>query len=441
MSTHIFFDLSALLWHAERLAPRGVDRVELAYAKHLITTARDRLSFVGWWGRLGLLPDDHAVALVEALDALWSASFVDPAERYQAAAIARRLRLHVLLRGERSLYLRARCAGQRLVYLLVTYRLHRPPAIERFKERTGARFVCFVHDLIPIELPEHVRWFHTQLHRRRMNSVAQLADLVIVNSADTGAAFRRRFVPVGRTTPVVVAPLGIDLGAATCVHPAASDRPYFICIAAVEPRKNHRLLLDVWHRLAVELGVHAPRLILVGRRGWKNKEIVDTIKRSPTIRSLVDEYNALPDAAVARLLVGACALLYPSLAEGFGLPVAEALALGVPVLCSDLPALREVGREVPEYLDPHDPGGWREAILDYGREGSPRRQAQLTRLSGWHPPSWEEHFKLLQPLIDGLPLLGNREADIAHRSKDRKPKGASENNRDRHRSYGWPRSL
>src|SRR5215471_19952988 len=72
LSSHIFFDLSRLLWRSERFAPTGIDRVELAYARHLIATTRDRLSFVGWWGRFGPLPDNLAAAFVESLDALWS---------------------------------------------------------------------------------------------------------------------------------------------------------------------------------------------------------------------------------------------------------------------------------------------------------------------------------------------------------------------------------
>jgi hypothetical protein len=68
------------------------------------------------------------------------------------------------------------------------------------------------------------------------------------------------------------------------------------------------------------------------------------------------------------------------------------LALGAPVLCSDIPALRETGGSVPEYLDPLDGLGWRAAILDYADEPSPRRDAQLARLAGWRPPRWSEHF-------------------------------------------------
>jgi glycosyltransferase involved in cell wall biosynthesis len=106
---------------------------------------------------------------------------------------------------------------------------------------------------------------------------------------------------------------------------------------------------------------------------------------------------------VIKAVEGACALLYPSFAEGYGLPVAEALALGVPVLCSDLPELREIGHEVPEYLDPCDERAWRRAILDYAQIDSLRRQNQLSRLAEWRAPSWEQHFDRVLPLIDYLP--------------------------------------
>ncbi len=403
--SRIVFDLSRLLGRAERLAPTGIDRVELAYARHLIATARNRLSFVGWWGRFGLLPDDLAAALVESLDTLWSGNTLERPLQRRAGKIAWQLRCHLIVAGgERPLYSQLHADRGRLVYLLVSHHhLHRPAAITRFKERTGARFLVFVHDLIPIEFPEHVGRRQPERHHRRMDAVARLANSVIVNSADTGIAFRRYFAARNWTIPVVVAPLGIDLGTAPCVGAFDPDRPYFVYVATVEPRKNHSLLLEVWHRLARRLGVDAPRLVLVGRRGWKNKAILASLRRSPLLQSLVDEHTRLPDAALARLLAGACASLYPSFAEGFGLPVAEALALGVPVLCSNLAALREVGQEVPEYLDPDDLAGWEQAIVDYARKGSLRRHAQLTRLAAWRPPSWEDHFRRLQPLIGAGP--------------------------------------
>ena len=222
--------------------------------------------------------------------------------------------------------------------------LDRPRSIARLKSATGARFVALIHDLIPLDFPELTRPGQTARHRRRIATVAALADAVIVNSAATSDALRPRLGH--QTIPIAVAPLGIDLPRATPAAPGAT--PYFVCIGTIERRKNHELLLDVWQRLARGLGARTPPLLLIGQRGFGGERIAG---RLGALRDVVSERLGMPDAAMAGLLRGARALLLPSLAEGFGLPVAEALAFGVPVVCSDLPALRESGGGVPEYLE------------------------------------------------------------------------------------------
>ena len=177
------------------------------------------------------------------------------------------------------------------------------------------------------------------------------------------------------------------------------ERPYFVCIGTIEARKNHLLLLNIWRQLAGALGDAAPALVLIGQRGWETESAVDMLERCPALRGLVFEHGNLPDAQVNRLVRGARALVLPSFAEGFGFPLIEALAQGIPVICSDLAPLRENGREVPEYLNPLDGVGWASAIIDYALPASPRRDAQLRRLAGWRPPSWETHFADVEALI------------------------------------------
>jgi glycosyltransferase involved in cell wall biosynthesis len=152
-------------------------------------------------------------------------------------------------------------------------------------------------------------------------------------------------------------------------------------------------------QLATELGERSPLLVLIGQRGWETENVVDLLDRCPALRGVVIERNTLPDTAMVRLLRGARAMLLPSFAEGFGFPVIEALQLGLPVLCSDIAALRETGGIVPEYIDPLDGPGWRAAILDYATPCSARRTAQLERLAVWRPPSWAEHFVMVDRFI------------------------------------------
>jgi glycosyltransferase involved in cell wall biosynthesis len=267
-----------------------------------------------------------------------------------------------------------------------------------------------VHDLIPSTHPEYARPQQVGRHRRRISTTASLADGVIVNSAATAEALLSHLPETAGAgcqllPPIVVARLGVADHLATAMPPwpqpdlAGPGRPYFVTLGTIEPRKNHLLLLNLWREMAARMGSEAPRLLVIGRRGWENENILDMLDRCTGLNGAVQETGPLPDAEVTRLLAGARALLFPSFAEGYGLPLAEALSLGTPAICSDLPALREVGAEVPEFLDPLDGPAWRNAVLHYAQPGAPRREAQLARLRHWHAPSWTTHFAEVDALL------------------------------------------
>jgi glycosyltransferase involved in cell wall biosynthesis len=197
-----------------------------------------------------------------------------------------------------------------------------------------------------------------------------------------------------------VAHPGAEFQADTHTPRDPAKPPVFVCIGTIEPRKNHLLLLHIWRHLARSADTIKPRLILVGQRGWENENILDLIDRCAAIKDLIEERTSLPDRDMQKLLAGASALLCPAFVEGYGLPIAEALALRVPVICSDIKVFHEVGRTAPEYLDPLDGLGWLQAIRDYATPGSPRRAAQIARLETWQAPRWEAHMQGVLALVD-----------------------------------------
>lgn len=405
----LLLDLSRLLSRAGRPVPTGIDRVELAYARHLLDVAPHRLSFAGMapWGRFGMLDRRAAVTLIDILAAGWGGEDgIAPGKyRADAARIAAKLKRNLLWRAESDLIARLRNEAKPFIYLLVSHHhLERAGLIQRIKERAGGRFVGLVHDLIPFEFPEFARPGQAQRHARRMETMANLADAVIVNSSVTQASFRPFLEKVGRSPPIIVAPLGVDMRPPADAKPRSDTFPYFVCIGTIEPRKNHLLLLNIWRRMTDFMGSDTPRLLLVGQRGWENENVVDMIERCSSLDGVVTEYGGLPDADVVSLLIGARALVLPSFVEGFGLPLAEALSLGVPALCSDIPALREVGGDAPEYLDPLDGPGWLAAVMDYARPDSARRARQMARIGSWRAPTWRDHFRAVDDLLNASTL-------------------------------------
>ena len=404
MTGPVVLDISRLLSRADRATPTGIDRVELAYARHLIDTEGPRLRFAALdpRGRIALLPGGRAVRFVERTERVWAAGDGregDPRLRRAGLALA-----VAALAGRGGGGLRSAPGGDRPSYLLLSHHhLDRPRALRRFLRASRARLVTLVHDLIPIEMPEYNRTGHDAKHAVRMTTAAELSDAVIVNSEGTGAALAPFLRRAGRTPPVVIAHLGVHALALRPPAPRLAPRPaYFVIVSTIEPRKNHLLLFNVWRRLAAELGPATPHLHVVGHRGWHNEAVFDVLDRSTSLRPHLTEHPNLSDAAVAELLAGARAVLMPSFAEGYGLPVAEALSVGTPVVCSDLATLRDVGGAAPEYLDPLDGPAWCAAVRDYADPHSPRRAAQLGRLAAWRPPTWARHFERVDPyLSDG----------------------------------------
>jgi glycosyltransferase involved in cell wall biosynthesis len=145
---------------------------------------------------------------------------------------------------------------------------------------------------------------------------------------------------------------------------ALAGLPYFVICSTIEPRKNHLLILQVWRELVRREGAGAPKLVIVGGRGWKFEAVAALLDRSPVLRGHVIEVSGLTTPSLKQLLDGARALLMPSFAEGYGLPVVEALSAGVPVIASDIPVFRKICGNRAKLISPLNGEAWLETIRE-----------------------------------------------------------------------------
>lgn len=270
----------------------------------------------------------------------------------------------------------------------------------RAMRRRSVRSVFMIHDLIPITHAEYCRPGVDVAHRERIHTALRLADGLILNSQDTLEALTEEAQRARLSLPpTVVARLAPGITSRNR-GPRPLEPPYFVMLGTIEPRKNHWFMLHVWRRLVEELGPQAPKLVVIGRRGWECENVIDMLERCSAIQDAVIEKPDCSDDELRTWLQHARALLFPSFVEGYGMPLVEAYALGTPVLASDLSVFREIAGSIPDFLDPCDGPGWLARIQSYTPETSAERAAQLERITQFTVPTWQEHFLRVDAFLE-----------------------------------------
>jgi glycosyltransferase involved in cell wall biosynthesis len=220
--------------------------------------------------------------------------------------------------------------------------------------RSPCPLVVTVHDLAWREFPAVVQRPRRLYYDVVVPAGLRRARLVLASSEATGRHLASHFPRLAarvRVTPLGTPTWVFDSGDRPPEAPPS--RPFFLFVGALEPRKNLPRLLEAYERL---LGVHgdqAPDLRLVGPEGWLMAPLRERLAR-PALRGRVTVSGYCDRLELRQLYGTAVALVFPSLYEGFGLPVLEAMACGLPVLTSDRGAMAEVAGPDALLVDPLD---------------------------------------------------------------------------------------
>jgi len=267
--------------------------------------------------------------------------------------------------------------------------------------RSGTRLAQLVHDLLPLT---GSNWYGDA------QGVAAAADLtLLLTKADALAAVspevaaeaahvtRRRVTAVPPPDPILPAP---DDSRGLC-----PDAPYVLTVGTLHPRKNHVLLLDAWSRwLASDTGAgRVPVLMIVGRRHPQDGAFFERLAAEPTLRSRVRIVTDASDPELAALYEGCRFLAFPSLAEGWGLPIREALRFGKPSIVTDVIPSSDVSRFI-EVVPAGDVDALYRAIRRWWDDPEPVESRIQAIRDGFVPRSWDRAcFDLLTAIlsIDG----------------------------------------
>ncbi len=212
--------------------------------------------------------------------------------------------------------------------------------------------VPIVYDMVTFEPAMRPNRRSTVIERLTLGPAIRRSSSLLAISQATADALGARFPrALGHT---VVAPLGVtETSSEELNHTEAATLPspgFVLAVGTLEPRKNLPRLVAAYGELDQQLQDLHP-IVVVGALGWETGETLDALR---SLGSRCTMLGYVSDAALAELYRRCAVFCYPSLGEGFGLPVLEAMAAGAAVLTSNVSSLPEVGGDAVEYVDPHE---------------------------------------------------------------------------------------
>jgi glycosyltransferase involved in cell wall biosynthesis len=287
------------------------------------------------------------------------------------------------------------------------------PVIQEVVQRGGRAIYC-IYDLIPLLYPGMLASRTSHALRDWLETSLPYCDAVVTISKSVADDFLdyvlAKDVPCNPALRVGWFHLGVDFAAkkdgsaSQHVRAICEKTPFFLTVGTLEPRKNHVVALaafDLLWRAGVD--VH---YVITGKMGWLLHALRDRIMRHPEFGRRLFWLHAADDTDLSHLYRHAAALIQPSIAEGFGLPIVEAAHYGTPVIASDIRVFREIGGAALAYFDPMDPHALAECIR--AALIAPRIAPSITLLS-WGQAT-ERLIALVKDETYAYSLLDHRQA-------------------------------
>jgi glycosyltransferase involved in cell wall biosynthesis len=284
--------------------------------------------------------------------------------------------------------------------------------VEQALRDKSLRFAVLIYDIIPLRRPE---WFDEELEtyfRLWLDGVLPMADTILAISAATAAdvtAYAKQARLPLRSLPAPI-PIGSGFkksaalpqnsvdGASRQLPPRGS---YALIVSTIEARKNHILLFRVWRRLLEEMPADAvPALVFAGQIGWQVADLMQQLRCSKFLGGKLIHFENPTDSELEMLYDGCLFTLYPSLYEGWGLPVTESLAFGRPCITSNTTSMPEAGGALARYIDPDSTTDAYRVIRDTIEDPAGLVEWGLQVRREFRPVEWSESARAVLNALD-----------------------------------------
>lgn len=266
--------------------------------------------------------------------------------------------------------------------------------VKRIKNSCNCQYAHFIHDLIPIKFPYLYEERFDLNFTHWLKNTIDLADLLICPSESTvrdlSAFIEENSLRKPRIEKVrlgdidflqndpVIAPYFKDLG------------KYFLMVGTLEQRKNHQVIFDAIRLLDRKKLAQGFKLVVVGRSGWLPNNLISQMEEDPVLKRYVIYFDNLSDEKLLSLIKNAFFSVYPSLYEGWGLPVAESLSQNIPVIISNRSSLLEIAPGLLDSADPYDAFEWANIIEKYLIDSNLVLNKKNEILNSFTPTNWDK---------------------------------------------------
>jgi glycosyltransferase involved in cell wall biosynthesis len=260
------------------------------------------------------------------------------------------------------------------------------------KDSPNIKVALYLHDLLPMTHPHLFVEGTDKTHKVRMDNMSKYSDTIIANSYYTKQKFEELY---GKDTVEVVLEIGSQQDEEEA-KPAskAIKRSGFVSLGTVEPRKNYVWLAQAWDDFCNQNPeiVKDEKLTIFGKIGWLKPKDLAKLKEI-TERGNVQIISGASDSVVESTLSNSRAYMTAAEVEGWGMPLAESLGYGTPVIATDVAAHREVTRNIARFFNFNDIEGFNEHVRKFYSDNEYNNI--LDEINNYTPWSWESHFTRL----------------------------------------------